>query len=311
MPKKTNLNLGFLLLYDWLPAVYELPAKEVKALLIALIERQREGKPLPIFKNRMTNSFALMIEPVIKRRLDGQAGGKKGHEGGEVLPPVTAPQREEEESAEKEKISLFERRREEIYKSLSPTGSAPKETNQNAGVALSPTGSAPKETNQNAGVALSPTGSAPKETNQNAVAALSPTGSAPEEKNGKYNSLSHAPTNAGVTLPQGVSALPLDEVHSTVGALSYEERGALLEAGVPSEYLNDRLPRAAEWAAKTKKRAYSVLLEWWAQDKARVQRRGNLSSSSDSSFDADEVFAMMLAKTYQCDTDGRAPANEV
>ena len=293
MPKKTNLNLGFLLLYDWLPAVYELPAKEVKALLIALIERQREGKPLPIFKNRMTNSFALMIEPVIKRRLDGQAGGKKGHEGGEVLPPVTAPQREEEESAEKEKISLFERRREEIYKSLSPTGSAPKETNQNAGVALSPTGSAPKE------------------TNQNAVAALSPTGSAPEEKNGKYNSLSHAPTNAGVTLPQGVSALPLDEVHSTVGALSYEERGALLEAGVPSEYLNDRLPRAAEWAAKTKKRAYSVLLEWWAQDKARVQRRGNLSSSSDSSFDADEVFAMMLAKTYQCDTDGRAPANEV
>ena len=117
MPKKTNLSLGFLLLYDWLPAIYELPAKEVKALLIALIERQREGTPLPTFKNKMTNSFALMIEPVIKRRPDGQAGGKKGQEvlnRGEAPTVVPCPKREkEQEEKESTAKNSFIRRGEE------------------------------------------------------------------------------------------------------------------------------------------------------------------------------------------------------
>lgn len=197
MPKKTNLNLGFLLLYDWLPAIYELPAKEVKALLIALVERQREGKPLPIFKNRMTNSFALMIEPVIKRRLDGQAGGKKGHEGGEVPPPVTSPQREDEESAEKEKISLFERRKEEIYKSLSPEGSAP-EKKSNEVFSVSPQAS-------------------------------TPLGSAPKEKMEQGASVPLSPVRDNVFSPSGTPTLPACE--AAVGdGLSYDERGLLLAA---------------------------------------------------------------------------------
>jgi len=277
MPKKTNLNLGFLLLYDWLPAIYELPAKEVKALLIALVERQREGKPLPIFKNRMTNSFALMIEPVIKRRLDGQAGGKKGHEGGEVPPPVTSPQREDEESAEKEKISLFERRKEEIYKSLTPEGSAPEKKSDEV-FSVSP---------------QAPT--AP--------------GSAPKEKTDVGLPTSLSPIRQNVFSPSGTPALPACEV-SMGEDLSYDERGLLLGAGVPSEYLNERLPRAREWAAKTKKRAYTILLEWWGQDKATQHRRtGNLQPSNDSSFDADEVFATMLAKTYGCDRNSAAPTD--
>ena len=76
MAKNSKLESGFLFLYDWLPAIENLPAKEVKALLLALIARQRENKPLPLFHNALTASYARMIEPSIKRRLDGATGKK-------------------------------------------------------------------------------------------------------------------------------------------------------------------------------------------------------------------------------------------
>ena len=104
MAKKSNLDSGFLLLYDWLPAIENLPAKEVKALLLALIARQRENKPLPLFHNALTASYARMIEPCIKRRLDGLAAAKKeaeqGRCGGEgATPPRGEETREEKETA--------------------------------------------------------------------------------------------------------------------------------------------------------------------------------------------------------------------
>ena len=85
MKKKTNLESGFLVLYDWLPALEVLPAKEVKALLLALVARQREGKALPAFRNPLTDSFARMIEPVIRRRLEGAMWAQKGQD------PMGAP----------------------------------------------------------------------------------------------------------------------------------------------------------------------------------------------------------------------------
>ncbi len=80
MSKKVTLENGFLLLYDWLPAFESLPAKEVKALLLALIARQREKRPLPSFSNPLTANYARMIEPSIKRRLDGATGARQGKE---------------------------------------------------------------------------------------------------------------------------------------------------------------------------------------------------------------------------------------
>ena len=78
MKKKTNLESGFLILYDWVPAFEQLPAKEVKALLLALIARQREDKALPEFRNPLTAGFARIIEPVICRRLEGAMWAKRG-----------------------------------------------------------------------------------------------------------------------------------------------------------------------------------------------------------------------------------------
>lgn len=78
---KSNLNSGFLISYDWLPALESLSAEDYKTFLSALIRRQKEGVPLPHFENEIVNIFARMIEPTIKRRLDGQEGGNKAREG--------------------------------------------------------------------------------------------------------------------------------------------------------------------------------------------------------------------------------------
>lgn len=92
MKKKTNLESGFLFLYDWMPVLETLPAKEVKTLLLALIARQRENQPLPSFRNPLTDSFARMIEPVIRRRLEGAEWAKKGM--AEQQDPSGSPHRE-------------------------------------------------------------------------------------------------------------------------------------------------------------------------------------------------------------------------
>lgn len=72
-----NLSSGFLISYDWLPALESLSADDFQSLILALIKRQKDGEQLPEFSNPTVGIFAKMIEPTIKRRLDGQSGGSK------------------------------------------------------------------------------------------------------------------------------------------------------------------------------------------------------------------------------------------
>ena len=80
MGKEYSLNSGFLISYDWLAALEMLNGEDCKALLFALIRRQKDGEPLPTFENPLLNVFCDMIEPTIKRRLSGQIGGNKAKE---------------------------------------------------------------------------------------------------------------------------------------------------------------------------------------------------------------------------------------
>ncbi len=108
MSKGSNLNSGFLVLYDWLPALESLSGEDCKSLLLALVKRQKDGQPLPVFENQLVNVFAGMIEPTIKRRLDGQAGGNKAKADTTIVPTTdttivpTIPSRAEQS---KDKIS--------------------------------------------------------------------------------------------------------------------------------------------------------------------------------------------------------------
>ena len=72
-----NLEAGFLVLNEWIPALRSLSGDECKELLFALIDRQQKGIPVPKYDGQL-GIYAQMIEPTIKRRLDGQKGGRKG-----------------------------------------------------------------------------------------------------------------------------------------------------------------------------------------------------------------------------------------
>lgn len=77
--KSTSLSCGFLISYDWLPALESLAAEDFQCLILALIKRQKDGEPLPEFSNPTVGIFAKMIEPTIKRRLDGQSWKDKAN----------------------------------------------------------------------------------------------------------------------------------------------------------------------------------------------------------------------------------------
>lgn len=73
-----NLDAGLLILNEWIPAFRSLSGDDCQKLLIALFERQQHGTPMPDFGNTPLGIYAQMIEPTIKRRIDGSRGGKKG-----------------------------------------------------------------------------------------------------------------------------------------------------------------------------------------------------------------------------------------
>lgn len=72
-----NLDAGFLILNEWFPALRSLSGDDFKELILALADLQQKGIPMPKFDGQL-GIYAQMIEPTIKRRLDGQKGGRKG-----------------------------------------------------------------------------------------------------------------------------------------------------------------------------------------------------------------------------------------
>lgn len=91
MAKSYKLDSGFLILYEWLPALEVLPPEDFKALVMALIDRQRNETPFPSFDNQLTDIFARTFEPVIMRRLDGQRWQKTAKDPEPTAPPTLPP----------------------------------------------------------------------------------------------------------------------------------------------------------------------------------------------------------------------------
>ena len=87
-----NLEFGFLVSYDWMEALRSLAGEDFKALLLALIDRQREGVELPRFENPMVRVFASMIEPTIVRRLRGCENAKSKKTTNAEIEAETVPE---------------------------------------------------------------------------------------------------------------------------------------------------------------------------------------------------------------------------
>ena len=79
MARNFNLKSGFLYLYDWIGALNDLPDEDFGALVKALILRQLCGTPIPSFSNQLATVYARMIEPSIKRRLEGAAAAEQAY----------------------------------------------------------------------------------------------------------------------------------------------------------------------------------------------------------------------------------------
>ena len=135
-----NLDAGFLILNEWIPAFRSLTGDECKTLLLALIDRQQKGIPMPDFGDTMLGVFAQMIEPTIKRRLDGQKGGKKdttqvptiGTKGGTTIGATQVPTQDTSEgrrdknsiynnTLSDERVNAHTRTREKKQKFVPPT----------------------------------------------------------------------------------------------------------------------------------------------------------------------------------------------
>ena len=102
---------------------------------------------------------------------------------------------------------------------------------------------------------------------------------------------------------------PHSSAHATLRETPYLEKREKEELiylkGVPSEYIEEREERAAEFARKMKKSIYSVILEWWESDKrsskwniGRGSSSSSLPSSHGKSYDLDDFFAASLRRSY-------------
>ena len=87
-----NLEFGFLVSYDWMEALRSLGGEDFKTLLLALIDRQRDGVALPHFENPMVGVFASMIEPTIVRRLKGCENAKSKKTTNAEIAAETVPE---------------------------------------------------------------------------------------------------------------------------------------------------------------------------------------------------------------------------
>ena len=117
-----SLEHGFLLMCDWWPILENLPADCFKELMVALVERQRYGTPMPQFSDLRCELYFRVIEPTIERRLDGQKGGLETKKRGQTPPktggvvgaaPVATQASKAKQSTEKQSIAIAERSSEE------------------------------------------------------------------------------------------------------------------------------------------------------------------------------------------------------
>ena len=142
-----NLDCGFLIMYDWWDAFEELSNEDFRELLTALVAYQRNGTAIPRFESEQCRFAVKMIQPFIKKRLDGSEFAKKRKkESSEqpssdadempVMAPVMAPimgsieapimgpyeQRREEERGEKKRKKENSRVLEEGRRGEKPAG---------------------------------------------------------------------------------------------------------------------------------------------------------------------------------------------
>ena len=261
--KRSHIEIGFLLLYDWLPALKKLPLEDAARLMFAMIDRQQNGTPFPAFENDLAATFAAMIEPSIKRRLDGSASGKRGAvktnsatacATAPATPPVTGP-------------------------------ATPPATPPVTGPATPPV-TPPVHLKQS-------------KAEQSKAEQSKAEQSKAQQRGGAAREASPpvAVITATSALPEGKGTPPPES------ELSSEETDFLEGQGVPPLYAKARFARAVAAARAHGVSPASVILSWWYQDLVEGKggeylKKREESTAATSTFDVDDFFAAAVARNY-------------
>jgi len=279
--KTTAIDNGFLLLYDWLPALQMLSGTEVKTLLLALIERQRNGTPIPKLDGMM-DVFAGMIEPTIKRRLEGARA-------------ATAKQKQDAEASTEESLD------DPLDGSLDDTLEATPEGTLDTCVGDTLEASKEKQSKEKKSIAIAEQREAEQSASVYAEAA-------------RHDALSDPPLPDSVTAPPPAprktkAPQALFDHALSEGGLTEADWTRLRDGGLSDAYVNERLERASRIAASRGIDVVSVLLDWWTRDKHKyvcdkmIPSRPTHSSPQKlhSSFDDDDFMRAAIERALQWD----------
>ncbi|MBQ8310324.1 MAG: hypothetical protein IJX80_04845 [Clostridia bacterium] len=302
--KTTAIDNGFLVLYDWLPALQTLEGEDVKALLLALIDRQRNGTPIPPLGG-MTDVFARMIEPTIKRRLDGA----KAAAGRQKSDAEASPEEVCEASCDAPVEEPFE-----------GTSEAPIE----AAVENAPdpcVGEIPEVSKEKQSISVSKeeviralTGAEPKRSREaeRKTPAGMPKGA--EATRFPIHTEDTVPAFSTDSVTAPLFAPPPTQKSTSLspsalseGGLSEREWEALIDGGIPREYIEKRLSRAVSFAASRGSDVSAVLLDWWAGDRHKYRPRSDHRASpavpelTVKSFEIDDFFESAIERGLNWD----------
>ena len=94
--------------------------------------------------------------------------------------------------------------------------------------------------------------------------------------------------------------------------ISDAERERLMSVGVPSEYIDERLPRALDnvrASASPNRTVFSVILDWWEQDKAQYNRKQSYQNNQNNQRASRASQSDQGQKSYDLDDFFNASAN--
>ena len=115
---KMKRQYGFLFLYDWYPLLKALSPQGAQELILALMDRQRYGTPMPHFTDPMSVVFFQTIEPTIERRLgEQQENGKDADEENVSVGGTVANKAKQRKDKKNKAISIAKKEGEENHDS--------------------------------------------------------------------------------------------------------------------------------------------------------------------------------------------------
>ena len=232
---------GLLFFYDWEECFEALPDKDFKEMVLAMLRYKKYGTPPPEFAG-ITKIAASLIFPQLDRQIRNVENGKKGGRPQKNLEEETQnnPEKPRETQNNPEKPRETQNNPEK-----------PRETQKN-----------PEEPRETLSKSKSNSNSNSDSNSDSKSDSNSKSDSDSESRSGSNSICGEAPPTPSFT-PCEAPPTPYD----SPSVLTPKQRENLISKGIDEAYIDERLQRAQEYAEKTDRSAFGVLMSWWESDR--------------------------------------------